>query len=961
MTSFKRWLGAGAIVLVALALVACPALVPKATGSIPAMSFAHDDTTAQTVALGSYFDDSRDATYAATSSAPTVATVSVDNAKDTLTVTPKGAGTTTITVTATSSTGRDSATQTFTVTVASPPPPRVNNAPEMRTISNLILNVGDQVPINLMDYASDADEGDTLVFGADSLNPDIATVSPRGLAIPGSVITITAVSSGQATIAVGVTDGKSAPVTRTFFVGVAAEEPDNRAPVSFSNNVIQDVDETDFRIGDTMMYTLSDHFWDPDQDDLMYEADSEQTSVATVTTPDAETGMFTLEAVGVGNATIVVKATDPDGAEARQTFNVGVGSNPPVLNNVLNLVELQLVADTVVTAMIDLKSYFSDPNDDPLSFMIGDRGDTNVATVTDPDADGMITITAGEAGYTMITVVATATDGDDDPANDSVTLTLRVRVNAIPAAPPTPNSPPMRNDMAAPEVSLVLEDDPSEELDASDYFMDADDDTLTYTAMSSDTGKATVSDPDADGMFTITAVAAGSATITVTASDGKEGDDAELEISVTVSAPTNLAPRLKSGEMLEDLKIEIITNATDPVNTGDDVSGSDTASTGDAADNRMIDLSKYFEDPDGQDSDLAYLVELAKTPEGVIDLHSMAATTAGPATGDPPNGTNSDDTTVWIEPLKVGTTMVTVTALDVLLKKSVPVTFEVEVTAVDSNNPPAVDTNVTFPGADADGNDYRQFAQLTTVAGMFKSTDGPKKLKIDLATLFNDEDVEANQRTTGDSWTFEPVSGDKKIVTVALESTNNNAKPDEYNVVITRVGPGTTTVHFEVTDSFGEKAGDVTGPFFNVRVNNAPKAEGAEDEDPGTLAKLSARYSDLALSTAFSTVTNADGTDNATANVVTLVATGAGYFSDEDAGDTLTCRYDLSGEEIFAATYPSWADAATRVAINLGVDEGTDLAKKGTAHIDVWCMDQAGEASPKARRTIKVTTSGSIQ
>lgn len=33
MTSFKRWLDAGAIVLVAL--VACPAMVPKATGSIP--------------------------------------------------------------------------------------------------------------------------------------------------------------------------------------------------------------------------------------------------------------------------------------------------------------------------------------------------------------------------------------------------------------------------------------------------------------------------------------------------------------------------------------------------------------------------------------------------------------------------------------------------------------------------------------------------------------------------------------------------------------------------------------------------------------------------------------------------------------------------------------------------------------------------------------------------------------
>ena len=176
MTSFKRWLGAGAIVLVALALVACPALVPKATGSIPAMNFAHDDTGARTVDLDSYFTDSRDATYAPpTSSNPAVATASI--AGTTLTVTPKGPGTTTVTVTATSSTGRDSATQTFTVTVASPPPPPANNAPEMRTISNLSLDVGQSRPVNLADYASDAD-GDTLLYGAMSLHPAIATVSP---------------------------------------------------------------------------------------------------------------------------------------------------------------------------------------------------------------------------------------------------------------------------------------------------------------------------------------------------------------------------------------------------------------------------------------------------------------------------------------------------------------------------------------------------------------------------------------------------------------------------------------------------------------------------------------------------------------------------------------------------------------------------------------------------------------
>ena len=236
MTSFKRWLGAGAIVLVALALVACPSLVPKATGSIPAMSFAHGDTDARTVSdLGKYFAEDDNATYSAASDNEAVATASVDDT--TLTVTPKGPGTATVTVTATASNGRDTAAQTFTVTVASPP---ANNAPEMRTINNVSLDVGASRPVDLSDYASDAD-GDTLVYGAQSLNPAVATVTPSGLAIPGSVITIMGVSGGEATIQACVTDGMSAPVARTLVVMVTAPASDNRAPVLLTSNLIPHV------------------------------------------------------------------------------------------------------------------------------------------------------------------------------------------------------------------------------------------------------------------------------------------------------------------------------------------------------------------------------------------------------------------------------------------------------------------------------------------------------------------------------------------------------------------------------------------------------------------------------------------------------------------------------------------------------------------------------------------------
>ena len=76
-------------------------------------------------------------------------------------------------------------------------------------------------------------------------------------------------------------------------------------------------------------------------------------------------------------------------------------------------------------------------------------------------------------------------------------------------------------------------------------FEDPDDDTLTYTAMSSDDAIATATVSDDGTMLTIAAVSAGMATVTVTASDGN-GGTATHDIAVTVTvmaertAPANV-------------------------------------------------------------------------------------------------------------------------------------------------------------------------------------------------------------------------------------------------------------------------------------------------------------------------------------------------------------------------------------------------------------------------------------
>lgn len=115
------------------------------------------------------------------------------------------------------------------------------------------------------------------------------------------------------------------------------------------------------------------------------------------------------------------------------------------------------------------------------------------------------------------------------------------------------NHPPMAKGSIA--AATVTAGDKTDAMDVSMYFEDTDeDDTLTYSASSSDEAVATVAirsgsepgDPQPPGgssssMLTITGVAAGEATITVTANDGN-GGTATQTVAVTVAAAEPDAP-----------------------------------------------------------------------------------------------------------------------------------------------------------------------------------------------------------------------------------------------------------------------------------------------------------------------------------------------------------------------------------------------------------------------------------
>ena len=226
---------------------------PVAVGTLPDRTLRVSDGAVAVDVSGAFSDPDGDPlTYAAVSSAPGVATVSVSGSV--LTVVPVSSGSATVTVTATDGVG--TATQSFVVTVPNGAPVAVG------TLSDRTLRVSDgSVSVDVSGAFSDAD-GDALTYTAASSAPAVATVS-----VSGSVLTVTPVSSGSATVSVTATDagGSSGTATQTFVVTVS-----NEAPVAVGT-----LPDRTLRVSDgSVTVEVSGAFSDADGDALSYTASS---------------------------------------------------------------------------------------------------------------------------------------------------------------------------------------------------------------------------------------------------------------------------------------------------------------------------------------------------------------------------------------------------------------------------------------------------------------------------------------------------------------------------------------------------------------------------------------------------------------------------------------------------------------------------------------------------------------
>ncbi len=200
---------------------------PMAVGTLPALSLETAVGAVTVEVSGAFSDPDGDAlTYGASSSAVTVAVVSVSGSS--VTVTPLTRGFSTVTVTATDVDGSNTpGTQRFGVSVdgggggvgggGGGGGGAGNRGPEaVGTLEDRLLEVGEVLRLDLSAAFLDRD-GDALTYGAGSSAPEVAAVS-----VAGGVVTVTASSAGEAEVTLTATDaaGSNRAAGHAFVVTV---------------------------------------------------------------------------------------------------------------------------------------------------------------------------------------------------------------------------------------------------------------------------------------------------------------------------------------------------------------------------------------------------------------------------------------------------------------------------------------------------------------------------------------------------------------------------------------------------------------------------------------------------------------------------------------------------------------------------------------------------------------------
>ena len=526
--------------------VTVPNRPPLAAGTIPARTMEAGDEA--TLDMASFFTDpdGDPLGYAVVVSDAAVVAASAAEGAVVLSAVAKGEATVTVTVTDTEGL---TATQAFAVTVP-------NRAPVAgESVVARTIEVGEAATVDMSPHFSDPD-GDELAYTAVTSDGALATAE-----VSGSVIRVTAVAKGSVTVTVTATDTEGAAAAQSFGVTVP-----NRIPVAVGAIAAQTVE-----VGQEVSLEMGSFFTDPDGDPLAYEVATGNPAVASASAGDRAVAVT---AVAKGSTTVTVTATDTEGSAATQSFAVTVPNRPPLAAGTIPARTMEAGDE----ATLDMASFFTDPDGDPLGYAVVV---SDAAVVAASAAEGAVVLSAVAKGEATVTVTVTDTEG--------LTATQAFAVTV-------PNRAPVAGESV---VARTIEVGEAATVDMSPHFSDPDGDELAYTAVTSDGALATAE--VSGSVIRVTAVAKGSATVTVTATD-TEGATAAQSFGVTVP---NRVP------------VAVGAIAAQTVEVGQEVS---------------LEMGSFFSDPDGDA--LAYEVTTDNPAVAEVSVGELGVTVTALAKGN---------------------------------------------------------------------------------------------------------------------------------------------------------------------------------------------------------------------------------------------------------------------------------------------------------------------------------------
>lgn len=474
--------GKGGVIKTAFLVRAGKPNLAPIVGTIPAQTLTVGSTLDVPYIASDPDDDAMN--QAATSDTPAVVTASV-TAPGMIRLAGVSAGTATVTLTLNDGVNAPTIT-TFAVTVVAG-----NAAPAISPLGPQTMGAGESRDVP---YVATDPDGDALSAAVFSDNTNVVTAA---LGQP-SLIQLSAVGAGTATVTLTVDDGKNAPVTASFTVSVAAA---NLPPA------VETIFPQTLGAGDSLDVPYA--AVDPESDALTATVSVDNPGVVTaaINTP----GTISLAGVSAGSATVTLSVTDGTNPAVTMPFTVTVVANAPPSVAAIGPQALgpSEVRDVPYTA--------SDPEGDPLTATASSDNPGVVGAAV--NVPGTITLNAVGAG------AATVTLSVSDGVNAAVTTSFAVTVSAPNANPVIQPIPDQAVDMGASLSVPVSVSDP-------------DDDAVALTAVSDNPGVATAF-AGGPGEVILGGVAPGTATVLVDASDGR-GGSASLSFLVTVQGVNNV-------------------------------------------------------------------------------------------------------------------------------------------------------------------------------------------------------------------------------------------------------------------------------------------------------------------------------------------------------------------------------------------------------------------------------------